>query len=69
MVNPGNVFMALGKDIPLLFQECHECLTKWWAGKGANLGHSLTSGVIEEYLFKLFNGLCKHSLFFYAHGL
>ena len=50
-VNPGHVFMALSKDILVLSQECHECLTDWGAGKGADPGRLFRFGVIEEYLF------------------
>ena len=50
-VNPRHAFVAPGKDILVLPQECRECLTDWWASEGANPGRLLKSEVIEEYLF------------------
>ena len=68
-VNPGHVFVALGKDILVLSLECREFLMDRWASEGVDFGCLLRFGVFVEYLFQPFNGLCNCLLFLYAYGL
>ena len=64
-----HVLMAPGKYVSIAPEKIHECLADRKTGEGSNLGCLFMVQVIKKHLFKFFYGLCRHSMFFYAHGL
>ena len=61
--------MALGKYIPVISEKIRKCLADCQAGEGIDLCYLVMLGVVKNYLFKPFNGLCHHPVFFHIHGL
>ena len=61
--------MIPGEDVLVLFEESYQRLVDMWTSEGADLSHSVRSGIVEKYFFKFFNRLCYCSLFFYVYGL
>ena len=61
--------MALGEHVPIISKKSFECLADRGISEGSNIGCSVKFGVVKKYLFKLLYGLCRHPVFFYAHGL
>ena len=61
--------MAPSKHNPVILEKSCKCLADCRAGEGTNLGSLIGLGVVKEYLFKPFNGLHHHLVFFYVHCL
>ena len=54
---------------PIISKKSCEHLADRGISEGSNFGHSVKFGVVKKYHFKILNGLHRHLVFFYVHGL